>query len=1150
MIRIYLFFIVFISLIFRNTTFAQHYTKLYGVTSEGGNSNLGTIYQYDVNTQTQTVLYNNTRTKGKNGVAALTEGGNGKLYGVTTADGSSVGSIIYEVDPNTNIYTAKYNLTGGNNGLNLISKLVLYNNEFYGVAGGGPNLVTFNITQYGAGVIFKWNPITNVYTKLADFDQTLGGLPVGDIILYNNKMYGVTYYGGTSSNGTIYEFNPATNVITKQYDFASSSLLNPGGGLYQMGGNFYGITNNGGINNLGTIYEWNPSTTAFNIRYSFDVTGGNVSEGSFTEYNSNLYCLTSLGGALGLGTLLEFNPVSYTTNKLIDFGGLNGGAPAGNILIYNNELYGATKLNGVNGFGTIFKYNTTSTLLTKLYDFTGLNGSNPYSNLALYSNKFYATTYTGGTANGGVVYSFDPSNNAFLKIEDLDGTDGAANVGSLNFYNGKFYGIDSLGGEFSKGVIYEFEPQNATFTKLYSFDGTTNGDRPNGELYLYNGKFYGTTKAGGSNSIGILYEFDPTTNTFTKRIDFTTSIGSRPVGGLAEFGGKLYGCANLGGTQGKGTIFEYNVSTNSAIVKVNLTTINGANPYTGMVLFSGNNKMYGVTENGGQLAGVSGVLFEYNPSTNAYVARINFNTATGLGNKPTQALSVYNGKIYGATRNAGTSGLGTVFKYDPLVSLTTATKIIDNTIVNGTKPNSIIGLNGELHLSYDNGGSGGLGSILSIDTITNAINTTINFNTSNGAYPIGGQLYPLNLNYKPVFSNIPASNNGCNNINGESIFTITDAENDPLTFTFASSNTSLIPNANLSITNLGGNSYKLIYTPIAGQTGSSNVSITVDDGFGGITTDTISVNVFAAPTVNATASANAICIGNSVTLSGSGASSYAWTNGITDLTAFSPINTATYIVTGTDANGCTDTAQATVIVNALPIINITPSALAVCIGASVTLSSNGVLNPTWDNGVSEGIAFTPSASTTYTVSGSDANGCNNSNSITITVNALPPAPSIVASLANPVCVNSSLVLIATNSGGSIFWNGGSFSNQIGDSINFIATANDTYSAIEINTATACTSSVTSYSVIVNPCLGLKGNTIQTIEILPNPGHDYISIQSVQPITKVSIMNTLGNVVLEAVNVSTKLNINQLASGVYTIELTSIEGKVQKKWIKY
>ena len=83
-------------------------------------------------------------------------------------------------------------------------------------------------------------------------------------------------------------------------------------------------------------------------------------------------------------------------------------------------------------------------------------------------------------------------------------------------------------------------------------------------------------------------------------------------------------------------------------------------------------------------------------------------------------------------------------------------------------------------------------------------------------------------------------------------------------------------------------------------------------------TDQVDVTVNPLPIVSAGVD-QTVCIGASVTLSGSGATSYTWNNGITDGTAFTPaLGTTTYTVTGTDGNGCVNTDQVDVTVNPLP----------------------------------------------------------------------------------------------------------------------------------------------------------------------------------------------------------------------------------------
>lgn len=172
--------------------------------------------------------------------------------------------------------------------------------------------------------------------------------------------------------------------------------------------------------------------------------------------------------------------------------------------------------------------------------------------------------------------------------------------------------------------------------------------------------------------------------------------------------------------------------------------------------------------------------------------------------------------------------------------------------------------------------------------------------------------------------------------------------------------------------------------------GVYTISLTVTNNFGS-TTDTEVITVNSLPTAGA-GSDQAVCAGTAVTLNGSGASSYSWNNGVTNGVSFNPGSTNTYTVTGTDVNGCVNTDQVVVTVNPLPNVN-AGSDQAVCEGTSVSLNGSGASTYTWDNGVSNGVSFTPTSTVTYTVLGTNTNGCVNTDQVTVTVN-LNPIPVI------------------------------------------------------------------------------------------------------------------------------------------------------------
>ena len=186
---------------------------------------------------------------------------------------------------------------------------------------------------------------------------------------------------------------------------------------------------------------------------------------------------------------------------------------------------------------------------------------------------------------------------------------------------------------------------------------------------------------------------------------------------------------------------------------------------------------------------------------------------------------------------------------------------------------------------------------------------------------------------------------------------------------------------------------------ISGNTATTTVvgTYTVEgtDANGCKNTATATVTVNALPTV--TVNSPAICQGETAELTAGGAVDYTWSPStgltITDATHGSTATTTTagtWTVTGTDANGCTNTATATVTVNTLPTITV--NSPTVCSGESATLTAGGAASYTWtpaDDLTISGNTATTTVAGTYTVEGTDANGCKNTATATVTVNALP-----------------------------------------------------------------------------------------------------------------------------------------------------------------
>ena len=173
--------------------------------------------------------------------------------------------------------------------------------------------------------------------------------------------------------------------------------------------------------------------------------------------------------------------------------------------------------------------------------------------------------------------------------------------------------------------------------------------------------------------------------------------------------------------------------------------------------------------------------------------------------------------------------------------------------------------------------------------------------------------------------------------------------------------------------------------------GIYTVTVSNASGCTGTASVTISVNTNLTPTINGPSS---ICSGSTATLdAGSGYATYSWSSGASTQT-ISVTTGGNYIVTVSNASGCSGSASFAVTVGANLTINVSPSTPSVCPGASVAMTASGATNYTWSPGNSlsstTGITVnaSPTTTTLYTVIGSDASGCSGSTTITVTVNPL------------------------------------------------------------------------------------------------------------------------------------------------------------------
>jgi uncharacterized repeat protein (TIGR03803 family) len=127
--------------------------------------------------------------------------------------------------------------------------------RLYGVASaGGSN---------GVGTVYAYAPVGGVFTVLHNFDGSKGSQPSGELLLaQDGKLYGTTSTGGTNDNGnatlygTIYSIARDGTGFTSIYSFKGSDGASPTGRLLQLNAStFIGVTQSGGRCSQGTVYQ-------------------------------------------------------------------------------------------------------------------------------------------------------------------------------------------------------------------------------------------------------------------------------------------------------------------------------------------------------------------------------------------------------------------------------------------------------------------------------------------------------------------------------------------------------------------------------------------------------------------------------------------------------------------------------------------------------------------------------------------------------------------------------------------------------------------------------------------------------------------------------------------------------------------------------
>jgi uncharacterized repeat protein (TIGR03803 family) len=555
----------------------------------------------------------------------------------------------------------------------------------------------------------------------------------------DSRFFGTTFDGGKSGFGTVFRVNKDGTGFLVLHDFASSpgDGQNPVALIYGSDNKLYGVTSFGGTTNqtergevgFGTIFVLNRDGTDYKVLHSFAGPPGDgfdpeasIIEGAHGElYGTTFdgYGEISPNRPTEAGTVFQINKDGSHYLTLHRFGPFSDGLHPTGLVLRSGDLYGITVNGGtLASAGTLYKMSTNGITFSVLHQFgSGAENALPAQGLVLGSD---------GTLLGTLprtVFTVDLADNYETHKLPESGLSPVLHGTLLLRSDGRVFGVDASGGDYGYGGVFTTKPDGSEYKSLFSvptsdywgsfppflsvidgnllyfigskntpynpeiykLDGITgnfsalaaiaSGAKPvgipTGVTQSADGALYLNLYAGGSRSGGAILKTDAkgTDSVLLHQCSTGPADSAWPEGPLILTpGGTLYGLSFLGGTNNLGTVFKLNVDGSGFEVLHSFGGIGDGHPgpefdlggvWPQQSLVEGaNGALYGITSRGGVLLQTPfeprpfrAALFTLNKDGSGYTILHRF----GLENEegpdvpyPTTLFMGSDGLLYGA----------------------------------------------------------------------------------------------------------------------------------------------------------------------------------------------------------------------------------------------------------------------------------------------------------------------------------------------------------------------------------------------------------------------------------------------------------------------------------------------------------------------
>jgi uncharacterized repeat protein (TIGR03803 family) len=327
----------------------------------------------------------------------------------------------------------------------------------------------------------------------------------------------------------------------------------------------------------------------------------------------------------------------------------------------------------------------------------------------------------------------------------VGGSDGSYPVaGLIADASGNLYGTTRYGGANGQGIVYELTKSGTVWneTILYSFAGGNDGASPAAPVVMdKSGNLYGTTRLGGPDNAGTVFELTPVNGSWQESVLYAFTGGNdggAPQGAVTIVGNGLIGATPEGGSHGNGAVFALRQVNGKWQEQVLYNFLGGSSdgeyPYGQLVLDNTGN-IYGTALSGGP--NQEGSVFELSHSNGTWTeTTLHFFTGNADGASPNPGLVFdKNGNLYGMTQSGGKYTSGTIFELSPSNGSWTESILYNFTGGrDGGFPAASVVLdkNGNLFGSAFNGGTNGFGTVFQLTPSAGAWTQTVLYSFSGG----------------------------------------------------------------------------------------------------------------------------------------------------------------------------------------------------------------------------------------------------------------------------------------------------------------------------------------------------------------------------------------------------------------------------------